>query len=611
MLLRHAVYRTLQRDPQGLGDRIDYDADPTFVFSLYMHLLPVRDPAAEHDENPPWFNQWRATNPGVDIGMDGDKGRVFAPNVMVAVGDILGTCGHFRGRRMLHFEVLSHRNRELTGAPWNDPQRRVVDDDQNVICNVRTLDRFLRDRGGDGLDVADILRAAPDLRIVKAFHKSEWALTQESQIEALVPHPDRRRVLWPHFRRFSWVAEAVAALPRLANELGDAAGMFWHYHPITFMHHIDQLVAGENWESRESENHDVNVEIDESGFLTRFVDWRNAPAPGHFAAAAADNERLVPSEVSMAADTYTFTRRDIACGQPGNHAPGATPPTETRFSYALLEAMERIRRHFNAGIDVTLSHVCQAHGVPALCVINEAAPLAEHQAGIAADIRPTNPNPARCRQLWNSVAAILATLGPQYAHLCGSPSQVDYPAGYHGIEQSTRPAAVEAKLRANPQENLTAAEAQDFRIHLRLVADPAPAAREVADLPVRLRVTFQSVTARDDQDTFGSGEWTLDMKVNGASVGRFVDVDVDTGDVVPLRGPSWAREVEIPAGGALQIRVSGRDEDTFSDDSLGTVSLDFGRGSRPAWGIGRNTAVSSNGSYAIDFFVESLNAQEF
>ena len=46
----------------------------------------------------------------------------------------------------------------------------------NFVCNVPALDRYLRDRTGDGIDVVDVLRAAPDLRFVKAMHKSEWAL---------------------------------------------------------------------------------------------------------------------------------------------------------------------------------------------------------------------------------------------------------------------------------------------------------------------------------------------------------------------------------------------------------------------------------------------------
>jgi hypothetical protein len=112
-------------------------------------------------------------------------------------------------------------------------------------------------------------------------------------------------VLWPHFQRFSWVAEAVEANPALQQQLGDATGMFWHYHPMTFMQHVNRLVAGENLETLEAEDTDVNVEIDDGGFLTAFVDWSAAPAPGHFAPATVDDDFIVTTEV--AGDAYRWS----------------------------------------------------------------------------------------------------------------------------------------------------------------------------------------------------------------------------------------------------------------------------------------------------------------
>ena len=97
VLIKHAIYRETQADPGGLGRRIDYAADPVIVFSLYMHLAAFREPARENDENPPWFNIWRRNNPGADVGMDGEKGRVFFPNIDVSVGDILGMARNLPG----------------------------------------------------------------------------------------------------------------------------------------------------------------------------------------------------------------------------------------------------------------------------------------------------------------------------------------------------------------------------------------------------------------------------------------------------------------------------------------------------------------------------------
>jgi N-acetyl-anhydromuramyl-L-alanine amidase AmpD len=606
VLIRHAIYRQLQADPGGLGQRINYGADPVFVFSLYMHLAAVRDLANEHDENPPWFNMWRRNNPAADAGMDGEKGRVFAPNIPVAVGDILGFAGTFRGRRIIHFEIISHRNNELTGAPWDDAAKRFEDTDANVVCNVAALDRYLRDQVGDGIDVVDVLRAARELRNVKAMHKSEWALTAEAEIEPLVPHPDRRRVLWPHFSRFSWVSEAIAANARLRNDLGDAAGMFWHYHPITFMHHMNTLVTAENREVPEAADHDINVETDEDYFLTNFVDWNAAPPPGAFRAAGADNDRVHPSFVSSA--DFVFRRRDIACFQAGAHAPGATPPEATKFSLALLEVLQLIRNQFNAGIDITLSHVCDAHaGNNALCVMNNAGTMASHRSGIAVDIRPTNRTPATCRNLWNNAMTIINTVNTQYPILCGAPSQANFPAGYNSIGIATS-AVVDAKLRAAPQQALTAAEAAAFRMHMSLIAEAAAVAvADTSDLPVRLNVVIEEILVLNDQEA-GSGDWYMQASVNGALVGSFSDRQVDDGDVLTV---SWAREVTIDPNGSLTISVTGYDEDVTTNESLGSVSLTYNRNSSPPWNMGRSTARSSNGSFRITLNIESLNVQEY
>lgn len=73
VLIQHSIYRETQQDPGGVGMRVDYGPEPRRVFSLYMHLAAVRDPAGVHDENPPWFNLWRRNNADADIGMSGKR----------------------------------------------------------------------------------------------------------------------------------------------------------------------------------------------------------------------------------------------------------------------------------------------------------------------------------------------------------------------------------------------------------------------------------------------------------------------------------------------------------------------------------------------------------
>jgi hypothetical protein len=612
LLVQHVVHLATERDPSGIGERVNYAAAPTYVYSLYIHLGPIHDIAAEDDRNPPWFNVWRRANAAADIGMDasGDKGRVFAPNVEVSVGDILGSAGRFRGRRVLHFEVLTHRDTELTMAPWNNAQKRAADTDDNAMCDVAVLDRFLTDVQGDGLDAVDVLRAAPRLRDVKTMHKSEWALVREDQIASLIPHVDRRRAILPHIRRFSWVADGIGVNPSLRDRLGTDAGMFWHYHPITFMQHVNRLIVGENREVPEQQYRGTNVETSEDYYFTDFVNWDNASAS--FASANADAQPVRPHDVSSSAYAFRFTRRDIACHQPGAHDGGVVVMRSTRFSVALLELFERVSQHFGAAVVVTLSHVCRAHapaGV-ALCALGTAADTQKHAAGVAVDFRPSAATPASCRRLWTSVTTIVdaanSLLGPEYA--AGTPTQANLPSGYVAFRHEAHPASAQGKLAGGGAQVLTAAEAAGFHIHLELEeARVTVAPADVTPLPVRLRVSVESLVVLDDRDFAGAGEWSVQCSLNGALLGSFSRRSARTGEIIPLSG--WTRELTLDPtrGEAVQLYLTGTEEDVFFNDQLGSVRCRYDRRSSPAWGIGQHQERSSNESYSVNFRIESLN----
>ena len=607
VLIRHRVHTAMEQDPDGLGERINYDNAPDYAFSLYMHLEEPRDLANEHDENPPWFSLWRRDNPDVDVGLEGEKGRVFAPDIEVSVGDILGFASTFRRRRLVHFEVLTHVGHPITMAPWDNVANVVEDRDTNALCDATAIDTFVSDHNQDGIDSIDILRAAEAMRGIRSLHKSEWSLTQESQLIEAIPAAQRRALLWRHIARFTWVSEAIAASASLQAQLGDANGLFWHYHPIKFMEQINSQILAENRDRPEDEHHDTNVEIDDDNFITNFVTW-NA-ATNRYIAEDTDNDRVRPDDVSND-QRYHFSRNEIACNQAGNHNPGPTPAHSSTFSLALLELVERARVHYNQSITVDLSYVCEGHATnPALCCLGTADGLAQHAAGTAIDIHPSGANAARCQLIWNSLAAVVSPFTAQCADNCGTPTQADLPNGYDGVSYTATPASADAKLRARPQQALDAAEVGAFRIHLQLTVSVAAAARADTSLfPVRLHIVFESLTVLDDQDWLGSGEWSLTAAVNGEVAGQMTR-SVDTGDVIPLEG--WVKDVSIdPAGGEkLQITLSGFDEDLFSDDSIGNVSLEYDANSSPAWGIGgTQQATSSNHSFRISFRVESLNA---
>jgi N-acetyl-anhydromuramyl-L-alanine amidase AmpD len=595
VLIKHAIHRDMRQDPHGLGLSINYDV-ANVVFSLYMHLADIPHAGEENDDNPPWFNIWRRNNAGVDVGMDGDKGKVFAPNIQVSVGDILGLAGYFRGRRLIQFEILSHRDKELQGAPWDNANHNAKDEDSNLICDVAKLESFLQGQFGQKLEFIDPLRVAGELRNAKVFHKSEWALTAEDQVTALIPHPNRRKILWPHIRRFSWVSEAVAANQSLNRDLGDADGMFWHYHPITFMQHMNELVLGENREIREEKYHETNVELSEDDFLTDFK--RFDTASNSYLPVNVDQARIRINDLSNGNYQYKFTRADIACMQAGTHSPGLTPPQATRFSFALFEVMEQIHQYYGKDFQITLSYICTAHtSNNALCVMNDSSAMTSHDKGVAADIRPANLTAAECRNLWNSVVAVIDPLNTKYQPYCGMPSQANLPEGYDRISYMTSPANVQTALMAKPQQNVPSSAVAGFKIHLELV----PSSVTIPEVPVKLRITFDTITVLAHP-----GEWVILAKVNGTFAGLLDNKIVRSGEVIKLPAAEWGAIVELPHDGKLEIMLLGVDTGDSPAD-LGSISLSFDANTNPPWATGVWAKNSSNNSFSLNFKIEWMN----
>jgi hypothetical protein len=591
VLVKHAVYHQVEPDPSGVGERINYGVRPTYVYTLYMHLDPVANLAAVDDANPPWFNDWRRANPGADIGLQGGKGRVFAPNVKLMVGDILGVAGVFRGKHRIHFEVLSHRNSEIVGGPWNDPSKRVTDLDQNAVCNAATLDQFVKDFGHDGVDSMDLLAAAPALRNVKALHLSEWALTAESQLREAIPRSNLRRRVWPHIERFTWVKEAMQANADLGRQLG-SDGFFWHYHPIIFTQHINRLILGENREIQEADDHSINIEIDEDLFLTHFIGWNGAQ--NRFLPAVADHQQLHPQLV-FSGEHYHFHRIDLACGQAGNHQPNVSPPQQTRFSAALLELLEKVREHFNQGIDISLAYVCGAHRANnGICCMNAAAAITKHGAGLAVDFRPANTTRASCLQLVSSVDAVIRAFAQSWRALGGTPSQAPLPQGYKGALYSTQ-VGLQHKLNNN---TATPAEIAGFRIHMELTEKQLD----------KVRVVFSELRILDDQDFWGAGEWSLRVSVNNQVCNLLKDQSVNTGQVIALDPTHWTIEAPLDLNSAtdrLRVHLDGVEEDVFFDDRVGTAEEVY---SGPDWGVGRHTLTSSIKAYTITYEIQVVRS---
>jgi hypothetical protein len=109
--------------------------------------------------------------------------------------------------------------------------------------------------------------------------------------------------------------------------------------------------------------------------------------------------------------------------------------------------------------------------------------------------------------------------------------------------------------------------------------------------PTKLTVTWVTVEVFDDGSTFGSGEWTLDVDVNGSKLNLLSKVAVDTGDTISF-DPSKVVTVTVPPGGNLVVTSSGIDEDGIDDD-LGTATDTFGPTNAPPFGVGRHLLTTN------------------
>jgi|GEM_PF-2865926 len=640
ILIRHAVYPYTEPDvdcsaQQGNGNtskakntdlKIKYTdsnkrdkngnpENPVYIFSLYMHMAPF---VASIDEktNPPWFNIWRRTNPDADIDVRDGRGIVFAPNMEVSLGDILGRGGMFRGGRKIHFEIIGHRDSELKIID-NDPFTvRTEDTDENAMCNADAINSLIDDVSGDGVDRDDIFRAASRMRNVKVLHMSEWALTDESQIEVLVPNKKKRSEFWPHLHRFSWFKEATSANPDLSRQLGEK-GFFWHYHPITFMKYMNELVHKENFE-RDERSFTVNggdpltnVEIDENNFFAGFVAWNKATKT--FDTRTSGGKALKPNDVSSAGYGYSFTDNDISCCRCADNT-----HKRTHLSVGLLEVVERIKGYHKGGMEISCSYLCSSHTADtSACVLRNTDAATEHSLGIAIDIKPSGASPSQkeCEDLWTSVRAVVNGLMENLAQdlVSGDILQNGFPEGYCDVAFSTDP-SIKAKLEAKPPIKLTANECSAFAIHLSLVkADSARRSGGGAgatDGEDSLWVGITSIKVINDEDWFGKGEWELDAVINDESCGMLKQ-KVKSGTVIDAP-QSWRREVNIRDGNvkAITVEIRGKEIDLIWDDDLGFAKARFKNDDSPAWGVGRHTLKSSEGCFEAVLIIGSKESME-
>jgi len=285
VLLRHEVF--FRR--RGATSRIDYDQEPTHVYSLYMHLgtpsgLSYTDIV---DANPTWLNRVIAVKKEYDAGLafrtahpnpaaqwtphatrwtrqqgaidnaltELQAGRIaiFPQNedaIAVSLGDAVGIAGHLNTNAFgLHLEVFS---RDQLSDPWFDAvdqsasARRPYHDEQNLD----DVTAFLAARvpvPANG-SVAAVYRPIPAVLKATRFQKvalrskSEWALTAAdfpaggwAAAEKLMWYP----IVNPALTTLLATSEPAASLP--------SDSVVWHYHPLGFMSWLNDITWRSEW----------------------------------------------------------------------------------------------------------------------------------------------------------------------------------------------------------------------------------------------------------------------------------------------------------------------------------------------------------------------------
>jgi hypothetical protein len=282
VLLRHEVF--FQR---GDDDRINYDAEPARVYSLYMHLgLPE---ALSYDNvvtaNPGWLNRliewkkeidlgqafasvhptpaaqwrphtarWQRQQPLVDQLLTQLRAGEIArfpegdDAVQVGLGDFLGISGHLDVNITgVHLEVLSA---DLIDDPWFETvdmgaaAARPYHDEQTLDEITSFINDHIPANGTNtGVELFRDLPAelkASIFQTVAVRSKSEWALHDS----------DFPGGGWAVAEDLMWWDDVVpdmnAALPDAADHL-PTDGVVWNYHPIGFMAWLNDITWRSEW----------------------------------------------------------------------------------------------------------------------------------------------------------------------------------------------------------------------------------------------------------------------------------------------------------------------------------------------------------------------------
>lgn len=123
--------------------------------------------------------------------------------------------------------------------------------------------------------------------------------------------------------------------------------------------------------------------------------------------------------------------------------------------------------------------------------------------------------------------------------------------------------------------------------------------------PTRVRIHFDSVYVRDDQNTFQSGEWFLDLRANGKVFARMGQYNVNNGDTITLNA---SFEVDIMPGMNLLVECYGEDDDGLGIwDSAGLAQVAISNRTQFAGLMTQQTTSSSTNDFDLRWRAEIVS----
>ena len=592
VLVRHDVHvlddvNVTSAHWEGNRTIIDYGDNSTRVlYTLYMHLEPYVDQPDEETETsgrliardtqgryaldwdnlPWWLNRYLIDNPN-DANVV--NGNVIFPNERIELSDIVGWKGtYITGKgsggtptygSTAHIELFTTENPEdFSGSPWVDVNNRIEDPNDDVICDIGLVDGLILDTDGDGLEDSDIRDCLPMLRDKAVKFRSEWSLSNKSQL-------GQQLVSWGGLvtRSLGEVMDDATfnsdILPLMFHADMVAGGTLanigpffnqtkvWHLHPLTFMRWMNDRVAAHEQvlrnQSKQRNNEASNLRI-ENDYI---VGWEDPAAGTPATTTLNQNTGQTYPEAAYGGNTYEVRTNAIA-----DHAALLTADqTRTKFHIRLLDYLD----HMNdrpQGVTVTRAW----ETTPATTA------LLMHGRGNAVLVTPaTGTSMIEWYHLVQNTIISLGALTTSYPE--------------YGMSWRETPTAIQ-DTGDNMVDRINDAANTDISALTTAPAIPAIALSAMR-LQIRIASTEKRITVRFTQIIITntgnawlpSATWSVAFRVNGEMVTFLNNVTVTAGQIIPLPQTSNMKEFILDKNDtAMSLLVEGNNIGIIGNEPL-------------------------------------------